>query len=72
MTRYPLKQIALRLTAKWEQSYSVVRELVNARINLAMLRAKNLCIRGSRVPAFKMSKRVQSHDGAGLGCFETM
>jgi hypothetical protein len=32
-----LKQIALRLTAKWEQPYSVVREIANARINLAIL-----------------------------------
>jgi hypothetical protein len=32
-----LKQIALRLTAKWEQPYSVVRGFVNARINLAIL-----------------------------------
>jgi hypothetical protein len=67
-----LKQIALRLTAKWEQPYSVVRGFVNARINLAILRATNLCIRGSRVPASKMSKKVQWLDGAGLGLFETM
>jgi hypothetical protein len=55
-----------------KQQYSVVREFVNARINLAILRATNLCIRGSRVPASKMSKQVQWHDGAGLGLFETM
>ena len=67
-----LKQIALRLTAKWEQPYSVVRGFVNARINLAILGATNLCIRGSRVPASKMSKRVQWQDGAGLGLFETV
>jgi hypothetical protein len=67
-----LKQIALRITAKWEQPYSVVRGFVNARINLEILRATNLCIRGSRVPASKMSKRVQWLDGAGLGLFETM
>jgi hypothetical protein len=67
-----LKQIALRLTAKWEQSYSVVRGFVNPRINLAILRATDLCIRGSRVPASKMSKRVQWLDGAGLGLFETV
>jgi hypothetical protein len=67
-----LKRIALRLTAKREQPYSVVRGFVNARINLAILSATNLCIRGSRVPASKMSKRLQRHDGAGLGLFETM
>jgi hypothetical protein len=67
-----VKQIALRLTAKWEPPYSVIRGFVNARINLAILRATNLCIRGSRVPASKMSKRVQWLDGAGLGLFETV
>jgi hypothetical protein len=67
-----LKQMALRLTAKWEQPYSVVRGFVNARINLAILRATNLCIRGSRVPASKMSKKVQWLDGAGLGLFEAV
>jgi hypothetical protein len=66
------KQISLRLTAKWEQPYSVVRGFVNARINLAILRATNLCIRGSRVPASKMSKKVHWLDGAGLGLFETV
>jgi hypothetical protein len=39
-----LKQIAFRLTEKWEQPYSVVRGFVNARINLAILRAANLYI----------------------------
>jgi hypothetical protein len=67
------QQVALRLTAKWEQPYSVVRGFVSARINLAILRATNICIRSSRVPASKMSKRVQWLDGAGLlGLFETM
>ena len=68
-----LKQISLRLTAKWEQPYSVVRGFVNARINLAILRATNLCIRGSRVvPASKMSKKVQWLNGPGLGLFKTV
>jgi hypothetical protein len=40
--------------------------------NLAILRAIILCIRGSLVPASKISKRVQFYDGAGLGLFETM
>ena len=67
-----LRQIALRLTAKWDQPYSVVKGFVNSRISLAILRATNLCIRGSRVPASKMSKRVQWLDGAGLGLYETV
>jgi hypothetical protein len=68
-----VKHIALRPTSKWQRHYSVIRGFVNARINLAILRATNLCIRGSRVPASKMSKRVQWLDGAaGLGLFETV
>jgi hypothetical protein len=60
------KKVALRLTAKQEQPYSVVRGFVNVRINLSILRATNLC-RSFRVPASKMSKRVQwLDDGAGL------
>jgi hypothetical protein len=63
---------SIAVQSKWEQPYSVVRGFVNARINLAILRATNLCIRGSRVPASKMSKKVQLLDGAGLGLFETI
>jgi hypothetical protein len=48
-----LKKIALCLTAKWEQPYSVVTGFVNARINLAILRATNLFIQGSQVLASK-------------------
>jgi hypothetical protein len=39
---------------------------------LAILRATDLFKLGSRVPAFKMSKRVQWHDGVRLELFETM
>jgi len=67
-----LKQISRKLAAKWEQPYSVVCGFVNARINFAILRAANLCIRGSRVPASKMSRRVQWQDGAGLGLFDNI
>jgi hypothetical protein len=64
-----LKQTALRLTAKWEQPYSrsVVREFVNVRINLAILGATNLCIRGYfRVAASKISKRVEWLDDVDI------
>jgi hypothetical protein len=63
-----LKQIALQPTAKWEQPYSVGRGFINARINLAILRATNICIRHSRVPASK----IQWLYGTGLGLFETI
>jgi hypothetical protein len=47
-----------------EQPYSVVRGFLNARINLAILRAaKQIALQ----PAASYSK-----DGAGLGLFETM
>jgi hypothetical protein len=45
---------ALPLTAKWELPYSVVRGFVNARINLAILRAKPIF--ASEVPESQLPK----------------
>ena len=56
---------------KWNFPYSQVCGLVKARVSIAIARATHLCIRGSRIPASKMSKKVQWDDGAGLGLFET-
>ena len=67
-----ITQIAKRLALKWSRPYSVVRGLLNARINLAILRASHQCIRGPRNPASKISTKIKWDDGAGLGGFETM
>ena len=62
-----LKRLSLRLSDKWEQPYSVVRGFVNARISIAIVRATQLCLQGSRVSASKISHRFQWEDSAGLG-----
>ena len=66
-----IRRIALKLAEKWSFPYSQVCGMVRARVSIAIARATHLCIRGSRVPASKMSQKVQWDDGAGLGLFET-
>ena len=65
-----LKQIARKLSAKWERRYSVVCGLVRARLSIACVRATHLCLRGSRIPFTRMSRRIQWTDSAGLGLFQ--
>ena len=51
------------LAAMWHKSYSEVLGYVRARMLFAVLRATNLCIRGSRV---KWRRRMEIEDGARL------
>jgi hypothetical protein len=66
-----LKKLSARLAEKTGKSYSTVCGYVNARMSIAIVRAKtHLCLRGSRVPTSQMSgRRPQWEDGAGLGRF---
>ena len=65
-----LKRLALMLTEKWGKPYSEVCGYVNARMSIAIVRATHLCVRGSRIPTSKMSKRLpQWEDQAGLSLF---
>ena len=53
---------------KWEKPYSEVREFVNVRMSIAIVRATPLCLRGSRIPTSKMRNRLpQWENKAGLG-----
>jgi hypothetical protein len=65
-----LKKLSSLLAEKWEKPYSEVCGYVNARMSIAVVRATHLCLRGSRIPTSKMSKRLpQWEDKAGLGLF---
>jgi hypothetical protein len=65
-----VSHLAGKLAGKWEKSYSQVCECVNARLSIAIVRAIHLCVRGSRVPAHKISIRCpQWEEGAGLPSF---
>lgn len=66
-----IKRIAGKLSEKWDLPYSQVCCLVRTKISIACARATHLCLRGSRIPASKISRRVQWDDGAGVGLFHT-
>ena len=50
-----LKTIASRLATKWKQHYSKTCGYVKSRIAITLVRATHRCIRGSRVPAHRIS-----------------
>ena len=54
------------IAVKWEKSHSEVMGWVRARMAFAILRATNLCLRGSRV---KWRSGHGMNDGAGLPHF---
>ena len=43
-----IKTLALRLSEKWGKPYSLIAKWVRTRLNFAIFRATNLCIRGTR------------------------
>jgi len=62
-----LKRLAKLLAEEWEKPYSTVRGFINARMSIALVRARNRCIRGSRIPA----NRFRWEGGAGLGLLKS-
>ena len=40
----------MSLAEEWEKPYPTVRGFINARMSVALVRATNRCIRGSRIP----------------------
>ena len=61
-----IKRLCDQIAMKWEKSHSEVMVWVRARIAFAILRATNLCLRGSRV---KWRSGHGMDDGAGLPHF---
>ena len=60
---FVVQRIARALSTKWSKSYGVVMGWVQTRMSFAILRATNLCVRGSRV---KWRSGTGMEDGAGL------
>ena len=56
------KRLGDHLARKWEKSYSQVMGWVRARLSFAILRATNLCVRGSRTKW----RSLGIEDGAGI------
>ena len=59
-----LSRVADKLASSWGKSYAVVMGWVQARMSFAILKATNLCVRGSRT---KWRSGIGMDDGAGLG-----
>ena len=65
-----IRKLAGRLSDKTDKSYSTTCGFLNARLSIAIVRATHLCLRGSRIPTSRMSRRPQWEDGAGLSLFQ--
>ena len=65
-----LQQLAKKLADKSGKSYLVVCGFLRARMSIAIVRATHLCLRGSRIPAERISHPIWC-DGAGLTYFNT-
>ena len=50
-----LKRIAIRLATKWRQPYSKMCGYVKSRVVITLVCATHCCLRGSRVPAHRIS-----------------
>ena len=57
-----MKRLADRLAVKWDLSYSVTINWLRSRLSIALLRATNLCIRGSRTKW----RGLAFEDGGGI------
>ena len=65
-----LKRIASSFAKKWRQAYARKYIYVKSRIVISFVRATHQCIRGSRVPAHRISaQRLQWEEGSGLNLF---
>ena len=69
-TTATLKRIASRLATNWKQPYSKTCEYVKSRVAITLVRATHSFIRGSCVPAHRISvQQPQWEDGAGINLF---
>ena len=67
-----ISRLAKKLSLKWSRPYSRTVSFVRTRFAISLVRAKNRCIRGSRIPTNIISRRIDWEDGAGLGLFRTL
>ena len=67
-----LKRLSMKLAEKWHRPYSQTVSFVKTRFAISFVRAKNRCLRGSRIPTGRISHRVDWEDGARLGFYSTL
>ena len=67
-----LKRLSI-LAEKWHRPYiSQTVSFVKTRFAISLVRAKNRWLRGLRIPAGRISHRVDWEDGVGLGLYSTL
>ena len=64
-----LRRLAEKLSSRWEKSYGGVLGWIEARLPFAVIRATDLCLRGSRV---RWRSGTGIDDGAGLPAVMTV
>ena len=67
-----LKRLSMKLAEKWYRPYSQTVSFVKTRFAISLVRAKNRCFLGSRIPTGRISHRVDWEDGAGSGIYSTL
>jgi hypothetical protein len=70
-----LRNIARRLSEKWDAPFPKVANYVYSRMSIAVVRANNRCLRGSRIPAEFASKPFyipRIEDAAALRAYEML
>jgi hypothetical protein len=68
-----IKSLSALLAETWSKPYSLVCAYINARMSIAVACATttHICIRGSRIPASRISnKHPFWEDAAGIGLFK--
>jgi len=60
--RFFLTRLVKLLAEEWEKPYPTVRGFINARMSIALVRATNRFIRGSKIPASHMANRKEVQD----------
>ena len=67
-----LQGLSKRLSDKWNLPYYTTISFVRARFSIALVRAKNRFIRGSRILSSYVSQEINWEDGTGLCLFSTL
>ena len=66
------KKLAIKISEKWHQPYSQVISFVRIRFTITLVRAKNRCLRCSRISTHGISTKMQWEDGSGLVLYSTL
>lgn len=67
-----IRRLAQCLSKKWHRPYSRNVGFIRSRFAISLVRAKNRCLRGSRVMSNSISRRIDWDDGADLGLHSTL